>query len=165
MAVVVFETDSDEASNWSATIHWGDGAATAGQIVSLGNQRYQVLGAHNYDEWGFYLVRVSLSNNDGLSYDLYNIAVIQFRHYVHTVSDPLGNTTQFVFTEGFRLTQVIDPLGNSTYYTYTDDGHLASRTDPLGRVINFAYDDQGRLISQTWLSPDGSVVDTLTYSY
>ncbi|MDW8224358.1 MAG: putative Ig domain-containing protein, partial [Gemmatales bacterium] len=165
VAVVVFKTDSDEASNWSAIIHWGDGSATPGQIVPLGNNRFQVLGDHTYDRWGFYLVRVSLSDNSGWIEDLYNVAVIQFRHYVHTVSDPLGNTTQFVFTEGFRLTQVLDPLGNSTYYTYTDDGHLASRTDPLGRVINFAYDDQGRLISQTWLSPDGSVVDTLTYSY
>ncbi|MCS7015985.1 MAG: hypothetical protein NZM42_07705 [Gemmatales bacterium] len=70
-----------------------------------------------------------------------------------------------LFTEGFRLTQVLDPLGNSTCYTYTNDGCLASRTDRSGRVINFAYDSQGRLITQTWLSPDGSVVDTLTYSY
>jgi RHS repeat-associated protein len=166
VTVVVFETVEPDVLDWTARIDWGDGTTTTGQIVADGDGRFRVVGEHTYDDWGLYLVQVTLTDTAEATHDLYNLANIQFRSYTYTFTDPLGNSTQFVFAEGWRLMQEIDPLGHSTFYSYTSDGLLASCTDRLGRTILFDYNSDGWLVSQTWLAADGlTVVDTLSYSY
>jgi RHS repeat-associated protein len=166
VTVAVFESAEADVLDWTASIDWGDGTTTAGQIVADGDGRYRVVGEHTYDEWGLYLVQVTLTDTAEAMHDLYNLASIQFRNYTYTFTDPIGNSTQFVFAEGWQLTQEIDPLGNSTFYTYTSDGLLESRTDRLGRAITFDYGIDGVLVGQTWLATDGlTVVDTLSFSY
>jgi len=166
VTVAVFESAEADVLDWTASIDWGDGTTTTGQIVADGDGRFRVVGEHTYDEWGLYLVQVTLTDTAEATHDLFNLASIQFRNYTYTFTDPIGNSTQFVFAEGWRLTQEIDPLGNSTFYSYTTDGLLASRTDRLGRAITFDYGTDGVLLSQTWLAADlTTVVDTLSYSY
>ena len=75
-----------------------------------------------------YLVQVTLTDTAEATHELYNLASIQFCNTTYTFTDPIGNSTQFVFAEGWRLTQEIDPLGNSTFYSYTSDGLLVSQT-------------------------------------
>jgi YD repeat-containing protein len=133
VTVAVFESAAADVLDWTARIDWGDGTTTTGQIEPAGDGRFRVVGEHTYDEWGLYLVQVTLTDTVEATHDLYNLASIQFRTYTYTFTDPIGNSTQFVYATGWRLTQEIDPLGNSTFYSYTSDGLLASRTDRLGR--------------------------------
>jgi RHS repeat-associated protein len=166
VTVALFETAEADVLDWTASIDWGDGTTTTGQIVSDGDGRFRVVGEHTYDEWGLYLVQVTLTDTAEATHELFNLASIQFRNTTYTFTDPIGNSTQFVFAEGWRLTQEIDPLGHSSFYSYTTDGLLTSRTDRLGRAITFDYGTDGVLLGQTWLAADGlTVADTLSFSY
>jgi RHS repeat-associated protein len=62
-----------------------------------------------------------------------------------TATDPNGNTTRYsnYGPEGFPQT-ITDALGNSTNYSFDDRGHVISATDPLGHVTTQAYDVFGR---------------------
>jgi RHS repeat-associated protein len=166
VTVAVFESAEADVLDWTARIDWGDGTTTIGQIVADGDGRFRVVGDHTYAAWGLYVLRVTLTDTAEATHDLFNLASIQFRTYIYTFTDPIGNSTQFVYATGWRLTQEIDPLGNSTFYSYTSDGLLASRIDRLGRAITFDYGTDGVLLSQTWLAADlTTVADMLSFSY
>jgi len=49
-------------SSYNATISWGDGSTTAGQVVANGSGSFTVLGSHTYLEEGGYTLTVSVSN-------------------------------------------------------------------------------------------------------
>jgi len=100
VTVAVFETAEADVLDWTASIDWGDGTTTVGQIVADGDGRFRVVGEHTYDEWGLYLVQVTLTDTAEATHDLFNLASIQFRNTTYTFTDPVGNSTQFVFAEG-----------------------------------------------------------------
>jgi hypothetical protein len=54
-------TGSDPASNFTATINWGDGTTTAG-TVALSGGVYTVTGSHNYTDEGTFAVNVSVDD-------------------------------------------------------------------------------------------------------
>jgi RHS repeat-associated protein len=58
------------------------------------------------------------------------------------------------------LTSVTDPLGNQTQYGYNDSGQVTSLTDPKTNVTQWGYDVQGRLTLKQY--PDTS---TVAYTY
>jgi 5-hydroxyisourate hydrolase-like protein (transthyretin family) len=67
--VVSFSGDSDSpASDYSATIDWGDGSSSSsGTVVANGNGGFDVQGSHNYAEEspsGGYMVKVTITDKD-----------------------------------------------------------------------------------------------------
>lgn len=72
---------------------------------------------------------------------------------VTTITDPLGNVTQYVHDASLRLVSVVDALGGIVTYSYTPNNLIASATDQLGRVQTSTYDGNGNLISLT--DPNG----------
>jgi RHS repeat-associated protein len=79
-----------------------------------------------------------------------------------TETDPLGNTTVYVYG-GHLITSKICPLGHVTTYEYDDANRIISQTDHLGGVTTFTYDANGNRLSVT--DPAGNttqfVYDTL----
>ena len=92
VTVAVFESAAADVLDWTATIDWGDGTTTTGQIVADGDGRFRVVGEHTYDAWGLYVLRVTLTDTAEATHDLYNLASIQFRTYIYTFTDPIGNS-------------------------------------------------------------------------
>lgn len=56
-----------------------------------------------------------------------------------TVTDPLGNTTQFAYDNLGNLLNIVDPIGNVTAMTYNSAGQIVTRMDPLGNTTRFGY--------------------------
>ena len=110
VAVAVFETAEADVLDWTASIDWGDGITTTGQIVADGDGRFRVVGEHTYDDWGLYLVQVTLTDTAEATYDLYNLASIQFRNYTYTFTDPIGTTEPENSAEFFFVSAQIDSV-------------------------------------------------------
>jgi hypothetical protein len=58
-------TESDATAFVSAVIDWGDGAQTAGTIVSAPDGAFNVIGSHSYAEAGSYTAKVTVDDSDG----------------------------------------------------------------------------------------------------
>ncbi len=71
---------------------------------------------------------------------------------LQTVSDRLGNVTEFVYASGL-LSEIIDPVGLHTTLTYVNN-RVSKIADPAGRVTRLSYDTAGNLV--TIEDPDGS---------
>src|SRR5204862_1633105 len=53
------------ASDFTATITWGDGHTSAGTVTATGPGRFQVVGSNTYAEEGSYPVRVTITDVGG----------------------------------------------------------------------------------------------------
>jgi uncharacterized repeat protein (TIGR03803 family) len=71
--VATFSDFIGPPNNENTSINWGDGSHSGGQIVSLGNGNYQVLGTHTYSNPGTYTLTVQLWGN-GLSSTVHSTA-------------------------------------------------------------------------------------------
>ncbi len=63
-AVAVGSFTATVAGPFTATIHWGDGAVTAGMVTGSGGQ-YFVTGDHVYTEEGDYSLSISVADDSG----------------------------------------------------------------------------------------------------
>ncbi len=66
-AVATF-TDTDTsmaASDYTATIDWGDGSNTSAGTVTGSNGSFKISGSHNYSKTGTYYIKVTLTAKDG----------------------------------------------------------------------------------------------------
>ncbi|MBT2545249.1 RHS repeat protein [Streptomyces sp. ISL-44] len=70
-----------------------------------------------------------------------------------TLTDSLGDTTQFLVNDRAQITAEIDPTGATTRFEHDRRNRLLTRTDPLGHTTRFTYDEAGRLTGVT--RPDG----------
>jgi hypothetical protein len=61
------DTDTQAASAYAATIHWGDGATSSGTVSQTAPGHYAVSASHTYAEAGSYSVAVKISDTDGTS--------------------------------------------------------------------------------------------------
>ncbi|QRN52051.1 LysM peptidoglycan-binding domain-containing protein [Dyella caseinilytica] len=81
-----------------------------------------------------------------------------------TVTDGLGNVTQYQTNAAGELTSVIAPAVNgvspTTTYTYDTSGNLLTSTDPDGAVTSYSYDANGNL-----LSVEDGAGNTVSYTY
>lgn len=58
---------ANEMAKLSPFVYWGDGTSSKGEIVSLGNGRYELHGSHLYASFGTYPIVITLSDpNDDL---------------------------------------------------------------------------------------------------
>ena len=118
--------DSDPnatASDYAATIDWGDGtAATAGTITASGAGNFVVSGAHAYAEEGSFAATVTIKDAGGATASASTSAVVAdqslgasaVRSLHLTTSTPSGNVTVAQFTDG-------DPNSTASDYTATVD--------------------------------------------
>lgn len=97
---------------------------------------------------------------------------------VVAMTDASGNTTRWTHDNLNRVKQRTDPLNAVESIVYDDQalacgcggvtgarGNLSEYTDRLGRKSHYEYDSRNRNTTVTWLNPDGSVADTLQFSY
>src|SRR5262249_28045392 len=61
------DSDGDPASNYAATISWGEGAVSAGTVTAANTGHYVVTGTHTYAEEGNYSFSVRVQDVDGSS--------------------------------------------------------------------------------------------------
>ena len=80
-----------------------------------------------------------------------------------TLDDPFATplTQTFTYTDANRLASVTNALGNITEFEYDDAGNLISIINALGQESTFTYDSQGRQIATTDFN---GVESTLTYA-
>ena len=62
-----------------------------------------------------------------------------------TVTDALGNPTQFFYDNRGLLTKTQDALGNAVHLTFDDSYNLVSVMDPAGRSYSYTYDGEGNV--------------------
>lgn len=62
------------------------------------------------------------------------------------LTDAKGNTTEYVYDNANRLTDIIYPLGDSEHYTYDEYGNIETKTDGKGVITTYTYDANNRLI-------------------
>ena len=68
---------------------------------------------------------------------------------VCTVTDGLGNTTQFHYDNNGLLAKAVDGLGNAVHLAFDDNYNLVSIIDPAGRSYNYGYDSMGNVVQAT----------------
>jgi subtilase family serine protease len=82
-------TGSQSVSDYTATITWGDGGFTGGNIIADGGDLYTVLGSHTYINAGTYALTVSVQNT---VFDLSGVSTTDIK-----VADaPLRGSAQLV---------------------------------------------------------------------
>jgi YD repeat-containing protein len=77
-----------------------------------------------------------------------------------TVTDPLGNVTQYVYDANTRLAQIVNAQGATTSYAYDTHNNKTAITNANGRTTHFTYDGYGNVTSVT--NPLG---DTANFTY
>jgi hypothetical protein len=107
------------ASVFSATIFWGDGAASPGAVAQTGTQ-YVVTGSHTYADEGVYAIDVRVA-------DLGAVADIADRALIHEEQLPPGfgrTPSQLFVSEVYRdlLGRGVDPSGLAHWSAQLDAG-------------------------------------------
>ena len=77
-----------------------------------------------------------------------------------SVTDPLGNTTRYVYNTTGTLQNVIAADDSWTTYTYDYWGRLVKFTDQRGKSTEYIYDILGRTLTET-----NPLSQTTTYVY
>ncbi|HTU91468.1 MAG TPA: S53 family peptidase [Gemmataceae bacterium] len=80
-------TGSQSVGDYIATITWGDGSVTSGNIIADGGDLYTVLGSHTYINPGTYALTVSVQNT---VYDLFGTCITN----VNVADAPLEGSAQ-----------------------------------------------------------------------
>src|SRR5262249_40080609 len=137
----------EDLSHYSATIDWGDGTSSAGNIIRDGSQ-LRVAGAHAYAMHGDYTVHVSISDDGGPP------ATADSTVHVHDAG---------LFTNRTYLRQTVDREFTQTVASFRDrnamgDGSSFSATIQWGDGTS----SEGTLVANA--SGGFDVVGTHTYS-
>jgi RHS repeat-associated protein len=82
-----------------------------------------------------------------------------------SIVDASGNRTTYVYDARDRLIRMTDPRGQTTTYSYDSANNLRTSVDRLGRTLLMTYDDLDRLAQETWKNTNGSIANTIHYSY
>jgi autotransporter-associated beta strand protein len=158
------------ATDFSATIHWGDGSPNAaGQIVKTGAGRFQISGTHTYAEEGSYSITVTIQDADGTVVSPTSAA---------TVADaPLFVTgTTFSAVEGASFNQAVasftdaggpEPVGNYTATidwgdgTPTTSGIITLAGTVFSVTGSHAYREEGSYRVTVSVHDDGGFMATV----
>jgi uncharacterized repeat protein (TIGR01451 family) len=66
VATFIHANGVEPASNFTATIFWGDGTSSAGTVAQT-STNYTVLGTHNYEEEGTYPIQVNIDGDQAIA--------------------------------------------------------------------------------------------------
>jgi hypothetical protein len=67
VAAFTYSAAGVQAGDFSASINWGDGSSSAGQIAASGSGSFKVAGSHTYQDEGHFTVQISISDHRGNS--------------------------------------------------------------------------------------------------
>jgi hypothetical protein len=138
---------SDQASDFAATIDWGDGTTGTG-TVSGGNGSFTVTGSHTYADDGSLAVKVTLTQTTG------GTASAKANSTANVTENDFTITfTTFTATEGVSFT--------GTVVTFTDPGSGDAASD---FVANVQFGD-GPLGKGTVTGSNGSFSVVITHTY
>jgi RHS repeat-associated protein len=82
-----------------------------------------------------------------------------------TLTDPVSNTTTWVYDPLNRVIEETNQLDDSRYFEYDDVGNLRFLTDRIGRVTEYTYDNLYRRITEEWYDNTPAVIHTFTWDY
>jgi uncharacterized protein (TIGR03118 family) len=102
-------TDSggaEPAANYTASIDWGDGTVTAGNVTNTGSNPVTVSGTHTYAEDGPYSVHVTLNDDGGQSAIATSTANVQEGMFV------FNGVTSVTATEGQTFTGTVATIND-----------------------------------------------------
>jgi YD repeat-containing protein len=109
---------------------------------------------------GYWYDRLTVTGPNGYNV-AYNMYVANLRNVVTSMTDSLGQTTDYDFDANFRVTRIVYPEGNEVSVGYDDHGNLTSRTmrpkpgSGLAAITETAYYDPNlcpsvRCFRPTW---------------
>ena len=149
VAVATFTdpTGGQPVSDYTATITWGDGAVTAGTIVSDGGNTYTVLGSHTYINAGTYSMIVSVENTtyqeSGSDLSSVSVADAPLEGFAQVINGQVGsyvsNSLVAIFTD-------TDPtVRNPSQYSATvewneGDGLTGTSSGTIVRLYGNTYE-------------------------
>jgi hypothetical protein len=67
---------AEPLSDYSATVNWGDGTSSSGQIISNGSNNFEVLGAHIYTTFGTHTPTVTINHDQAPAATVQDTAVV-----------------------------------------------------------------------------------------
>lgn len=119
-AVATF-TDPDASSTQgtqSATINWGDGQTSAGQVTNNSDGTFSVTGTHTFTNAGLYTISISISDTDG---DSANATGHAFVTGTNGDLKATGQTIKVAATNAFngQVATFVDPDASNTQGTQT----------------------------------------------
>ncbi|MBL4660384.1 MAG: RHS repeat protein, partial [Alcanivoracaceae bacterium] len=74
-----------------------------------------------------------------------------------SITDPLGNVTQYEYDALGKRTKTIDALGNTTTVTFDSNGIITQKTDALGRITKYETNAIGSIVKIIF--PDSTAND------
>jgi hypothetical protein len=116
-------TGSTPASDFSASIDWGDGSTSAGTVTLAGGV-YNIAGSHTYSAKGTFAVVITLSDLNGVSTTIATTATIQGE----LLPDGTLGTPHQRFVAGLYrqlLGRGVDPIGLNNLVPALDSGALS----------------------------------------
>ena len=144
------------------------------EIDAIGNRTQ-----YKYDVAGN-LIRVinPLGHDSKTQYDVRNRVVAQIDaaggrtalqydadNNLTALTDASGNTTRYEYDARNRVTKRMDPLNATKSFEYNVANDLVKQTDRLGRIVETTFDDLDRLSTEVWRNPNGSLANTVNYTY
>ena len=168
--VAFFSDDSPNvsASSFSATINWGDGTTSAGNVVSNGSGGFNVTGNHLYAEEGLYSTTVTVAVVSGGSVSATGTALVADAPITATGYTLTSKTTSFSDTVA-SFTDA-DPAGVISDYTagiVWGDGKTSTGTIvPFGsgwRVVgSHSYLKKARYVITVQIKDVGGAIASAT---
>jgi hypothetical protein len=139
VASFVDPNPADTASDFTATINWGNGASTAGSVVASGTSTYIVTAVdpasgkgYAYPEEGIYNTSVSIKGPSGEQFTVFSTATVADAPLTATgVTVVIPPAQNALFTGTIATFTDADPNGTLTDYTSTinwGDGVVTSGT-------------------------------------
>ena len=144
------------ASDFVASINWGDGTSSAGTIVANGTNGFQVFGSHTYTAkslTGTFPVTVTVTDAGSLrSFTTGGALVtIQDNPGATTVPSPIPVTAS-VAADGPRITNVVfDRFAGTVTITFDDTNGPGIDLGSLGDAANYTFNKQHPLLRGTFL--------------
>ena len=148
-------------SDFTASINWGDGTASTGAIVALGNNFFDLDGAHTYTEVGTYQIILNLTYLGQVFGTINPVATVSPASPTLTTTVSPDNVTlssngPVTLTDSAVLAGGFDPTGSITFTLSGPGGFSYSQTDTVS--------DNGTYAASTTLPASGTVAGTYTWS-
>lgn len=112
------------------------------RVASLGMSGYRL--TFDYLDEQTTRVTESLSSEDRVTEYNYDA-----QGRIHTITDPLGSTSEMQWDDQGNLIAFTDALGRTTAQTFDANGNLVARVDAANQETRYTYDDAGNLTTET----------------
>jgi hypothetical protein len=158
---------SEDVSDYSALIDWGDGSSSAGTIVyNAAGDFFSVKGDHIYSDSGSYTVDTTITHENGVSIDAFSTATIDNLNPSVALSGPGDGVTGQGRTFTFTATDP-SPTDQNSAFTFAidwgDGTQMVTANSPA--MVSHRYYSTGTFtVSVTATDKDGGTSDAASTS-